>query len=249
MQTPSPGRTLIAALAAAAIAGGASAQLKREPPPQPVNWKAGAEARAYAAGPARIVRDWVWSQSLDRADGILRLNVADNTWSEGPTSTDALNDVIARVKVPADKAEYYVKFKRLRPVGERRPTMGGVMVNHDMFGDTDIGGPGLFPRLRAYVAVWGEANVLKNKKVIGTNRRALVWVGQAGRDADGKWLYRPDAERVTAHLVVWGSLGQGTPLDHTRDGFLHIEWPQAKVVAPGFTHDPFTRTRPSASAR
>jgi hypothetical protein len=223
---------LTAAAASLAVAAGVAAQLKPAPPPKPQDWRAGGEGRAYASGPARIVRDFVWGQSLDEASGVLRLNVVDNTWHEDPASEDVLNECVARVKVPSDKAEYYIKFARLQPVGERRPTMGGVLLNHELFGNTDLGGPGMFPRLKAYVAAWGYANVVKNNKVIARDRPAFAWVGQAPRAENGKWLYEADRNRVTAHLVVFGSLGGGSRLPETRDGFLHFEWPTAKVFDP-----------------
>ncbi|MFN3652752.1 MAG: hypothetical protein ACK47B_24500 [Armatimonadota bacterium] len=216
----------------------AAAQLKPDPPAQPAGWKPGSEARAAASGGARIVREFVWGQALEPASGVFRLRAIDRTWGEDPQSRDELGECLARVEVPAEKAEYYVRFKHLRRIGKRRPTMGGVMVNHALFGDTELGGPGLFPRLKAYVAVWGLADVEKNGKVIGRNRSALAWVGQGARGEDGRWLYEADPEQVTAHLVVFGSLGHGAPLQQTRDGFLHFEWPAAKVIAPGFAHDP-----------
>jgi hypothetical protein len=181
------------------------------------------------------VREFVWSQKLEAAEGIFRLSAVDNSWEESPTSADTLKECVARVRVPATGAEYYIKMTRLIPMGQRRVTMGGVLLNHDLFGNTEIGGPGLFPRLRAYLAVWGCANVVKNGKVIARDRRAFAWVGQGARDADGKWLYHADPRQTTAHLVVWGSLGHGSPLPNTRDGFLHFEWPVKKVAAPGFT--------------
>src|SRR5690606_14928916 len=135
-------------------------------------------------------------------------------------------------------AEYLIRMTRLIPWDHHRPTLGGVLINHDMFGDTGIGGPGLFPRLRAYVSVWGFADVFKNGQLIAKNRRALAWAGQAPRDEQGNWLYEPDTKRVTAHIVVFGTLGHGSRLPNTRDGFLHFEWANAKVAAPGFEHDP-----------
>jgi hypothetical protein len=236
-----------ALLAALLLAGTALASLKIDAPPRPDDWEPQAEARAYASGPARVVRQFVWGQQLEPASGVFRLSAVDNTWEETPASQDVLNECVARVNVPSEKAEYYVKFIALRPVGERRPTMGGVMVNHDMFGNTGIGGPGMFPRLRAYAAVWGRANVVKNNRVIGRDRPALAWVGQGPRDENGRWRYEPDGENVTAHLVVFGSLGGGTPLEETPDGFLHFEWPTAKVIIPGFTFDP--AARPAGTAR
>lgn len=246
-RTPLASQTLIG-VASVLLASAAAAQLKGPPPPKPQDWRAGAEARAFASGPARVGRDWVWGQELDPAEGVLRLNVVDNTWPEDPASEDRLNEVVARVTVPKDRAEYYVKLTRLTPVGERRPTMGGVLINQRMFGNTGLGGPGMFPKLKAYVAVWGYANVVKNKKVIARDRRALVWIGEGARDDSGKWLYEPDKERVAAHLVVFGSLGGGSRLEGTPNGFLHFEWPTSKVIVPGFTFDPAQQATPGKVA-
>lgn len=226
-------------VAAAALTGsglllsaGAYAQLKRAPPPRPAGWKPGQEVRAAASGPVRQVREFVWGQKLEPATGVFRLRAVDNTWDEDPNSQDALKECVARVRIPATKNEYYIRFTRLIPVGHRRLTMGGVLTNHDLFGNTEIGGPGLFPRLRASVAVWGYANVVKNGKVIGRDRRAFAWVGQGARSAEGKWLYQADPAQTTAHLIVWGTLGNDTPLPSTRDGFLHFEWPVSQVNGP-----------------
>lgn len=221
-------------------AGSVAAQLKRPIPHQPANWKPGAEARAFATGAATITREFVWGQEVEPVSGTLRLRAMDNTWGDAAVSEDTLVECLARVTVPRDHAEYYVKLTRLRPMGSRRPTMGGVMINQDLFGNTDIGGPGLFPRLRAHVAVWGLANVVRNGKVIGRDRTALVWVGEGARAKNGKWLYDPDKTRASAHLIVFGSLGHGEQLDHTADGFLHFTWPTAKIVTPGFTLDPYS---------
>jgi hypothetical protein len=235
-------------VASITLSGAASAQLKRSPLPKPKEWRAGGEARAFASGAVRVGTDWVWGQEVDSATGVLRLSVADNTWHEDPESEDVLNECVARVSVPKEGAEYYVKLTRLIPVGERRPTMGGVLLNQRMFGNTGIGGPGMFPKLKAYVAVWGYANVVKNKKVIARDRRALVWVGEGARNESGKWLYEPDKARVAAHLVVFGSLGGGSRLEGAPNGFLHFEWPTSKVIVPGFTFDPATQTAPGKMA-
>jgi hypothetical protein len=219
----------------------ATAQLKSPTPKQPADWKPGAEGRAFATGPANQTREFVWGQTREPVTGVLRLSAVDNTWGDGPVTQDMLNECVARVKVPSAKAEYYIKFTRLRPEGQRRPTMGGVAVNQELFGNTELGGPGLFPRLRAYIAVWGVANVVKNGKVIGRDRTALAWVGEGAQAADGKWLYDPDRSRASAHLIVFGALGHGERLSNTRDGFLHFSWPTAKVQAPGYAFDPYSR--------
>lgn len=203
-------------------------------PTAPSDWKPGATVRAFAAGDGTRTREFVWGQKLEPVQGTFRVSATDNTWEDTSNSQDALGECVARVRVPRTKNDYYIKFTRLRTVGERRPTLGGVMVNHPMFGNTEIGGPGMFPRLHAYVAVWGAANVVKNGKVIGRDRAALAWVGQAGRDRQGKWLFDADKSRVMAHVVVFGALGGGTSLPDTPDGHLHFAWPAAKVIAPGF---------------
>jgi len=235
-------------LSCLALLGTAGAQAARKKLPQPPDWRAGGEARAFATGNAQIVRDFVWGQSLEPARGVLRLRAIDNTWGQDLSIPDQLQEGVARVWVPGDKAEYYVKLTRLTPVGERRPTLGGVLLNHPMFGDTDLGGPGLFPRLKAYVAVWGRADVLKNNTLIARDRRVLAWVGQGARDSRGKWLYDADDQQVTAHLIVFGSLGGGSRLPKTRDGFLHFEWPAAKVSVPGFVFDPAVQSAPGKMA-
>jgi len=224
------------------LATGAAAQLKPPVPGQPAKWTPGAEGRAFAVGLALQTREFVWGQSREPVSGLFRLNVVDNTWGDKPISQDQLNECVARVKVPAAKAEYYIKFTRLRPEGRRRPTMGGVALNQELFGNTEIGGPGLFPRLRAYVAVWGLANVVKNGKVIGRDRTALAWVGEGAQALDGKWLYDPDRSRASAHLIVFGALGHGERLPETRDGFLHFAWPKAKVQVPGYAYDPYSQS-------
>jgi len=226
----------------------AAARPGGQPLSQPPGWMAGGEARAFASGTARIVREFVWGQSLEPAQGVLRLRAVDNTWGQDLSTPDRLQEGVARVWVPGDKAEYYVKLTGLTPLGERRPTLGGVLLNHPMFGDTNLGGPGLFPRLKAYVAVWGRADVLKNKKPIARGRQVLAWVGQGARDSQGKWLYEADPNQVTAHLIVFGSLGGGSRLPNTRDGFLHFEWPAAKVSVPGFAYDPATQPAPGKMA-
>jgi hypothetical protein len=238
----------VAALPALALLGPAQAQSKRLKPAQPPDWRAGGEARAFASGTARIVRDFVWGQSLEPAQGVLRLRAVDNTWGQDLSTPDQLQEGVARVWVPGEKAEYYVKVTGLTPVGERRPTLGGVLLNHPIFGDTEIAGPGLFPRLKAYVAVWGRADVLKNRTGIARDRPVLAWVGQGARDSHGKWLYHADEKQVTAHLIVFGSLGGGSRLPKTRDGFLHFEWPAAKVSVPGFVYDPATQPEPGRMA-
>lgn len=238
-----PTRRILSATAAANLfaAAAATAQLKSPVPAQPADWKPGTPGRAFAMGPAKQTRAFVWGQHREPASGVFRLNAVDNTWGDSPASTDMLNECVARVKVSSDKAEYYIKFTRLRGEGSRRPTMGGVAVNQELFGNTDLGGPGLFPRLRAYVAVWGLANVVKNGKVIGRDRTALAWVGEGAQAADGKWLYDPDRSRASAHLIVFGALGHGTRLLNTPDGFLHFSWPTAKVQVPGYAFDPYSR--------
>ncbi|MGV3722783.1 MAG: hypothetical protein ACO1SX_17910 [Actinomycetota bacterium] len=238
----------ITGVASITLAGAAGAQLKRPAPPKPKDWRAGGEARAFASGAVRVGTDWVWGQEVDSATGVLRLNAVDNTWHEDPASEDVLHECVARVNVPKEHAEYYVKLTRLLPVGERRPTMGGVSLNQRMFGNTGIGGPGMFPKLKAYVAVWGYANVVKNKKVIARDRPALVWVGEGARDEAGKWLYEPDKSRVAAHMVIFGSLGGGSRLEGAPNGFLHFEWDTSKVIAPGFTFDPATQKTPGPTS-
>lgn len=223
-------RTWIAIPAAILIASAAVAERRPRVPARPSSWRPGTAVKAFAKGPASIVRDFTWGEDLERAEGVLRFSVTDNTWEETADSQDSLGECVARVKVPSEKAEYYVKMTRLRPVGNRRPTMGGVLVDHPLFGDTDIGGPGLFPRLRADAAVWGWANVVKNGKVIARDFPALAWAGQAGRDSNGKWLFHADASHTTAHLIVFGPNGAGKPIPETVDGFLHFEWRDAKVV-------------------
>lgn len=252
MNTPRYGQSirfrLLALSGLMLVAHAATAQTKRPKQPQPPTWRRGGEARAFASGPAQVVREFVWGQRLEPAQGVLRLRAVDNTWGHDLSTPDQLREGVARVRVPGERAEYYVKLIALRPAGERRPTMGGVLLNQPMFGDTDLGGPGLFPRLQAYVAVWGRADVWKNGKVIARDRRVLAWVGQGARDSQGKWLYAADEKQVTAHLIVFGSLGGGARLPHTRDGFLHFEWPTAKVSVPGFAHDPAGQPAPGKMA-
>jgi hypothetical protein len=214
-------------------ASAVGAARKPRVPPRPNSWQPGITVKAYAQGPAVIVRDFTWGEERDPASGVLRFSVTDNTWEETENSLDTLGECVARVKVPSEKAEYYVRMTRLRPVGARRATMGGVLIDHPLFGDTDLGGPGLFPRLRAEAAVWGWANVVKNGKVIARDFPALAWVGEAGRDAKGKWLFHADPSRSTAHLIVFGPNGAGKAIPGTVDGFLHFEWPQAKSVRVG----------------
>ena len=229
---------VVPAALAVSAATTATAQLKPPIPKQPPGWQPGAEGRAFASGAAYRTREFVWGQHLEPVSGILRLRATDRTWGDDPASQDELGECVARVKVPSTKAEYYVKFTRLRGVGVRRPTMGGVAINQDLFGNSELGGPGLFPRLQAYLAVWGLANVVKNGKVIARDRTALAWVGEGARAPDGKWLYDPDQTRAGAHLIVFGALGHGERLPHTQDGFLHFSWRNAKVQVPGFASDP-----------
>lgn len=228
-------------------AGSVQAQWKLAFAPQPADWKPGGEVRAYAGGDGSVVREFVWGQKLQPGSGVIRIKAVDRVWQEQPGQQDELGEVVARFKVPAEKAEYYIKFKRLAEQGWRQPPAGGVLTNHDMFGNTEIGGPGIFPRLRAHVAVWGYANVVKNGKVIGRDRYALAWVGQGARGEDGKWLYQPDKDKVAAHLVLFGTLGHGEGLADTPDGFLHFEWPAAKVVMPGGTLDTISPANQTAS--
>lgn len=229
MTRPLAGITLLAVLAI-----GTATHSAPRVPPTPSAWMPGAAVRAFAAGMGTSTREFVWGQKLEPIRGSFRVAAVDNTWADSHDSQDQLGECVARVQVPKTGNDYYVKFTRLRPVGERRPAMGGVMVNHPMFGNTEVGGPGMFPRLHAYVAVWGAANVVKNGKVIGRDRAALAWVGHAARDRQGKWLFDADKSRVTAHLVVFGALGGGASLPNTPDGYLHFSWPATKVIAPGF---------------
>jgi hypothetical protein len=246
---------LLVALCGQNITG--AAQVTREPAPPPDGWRAGVEVRAAAHGPAGMVREFIWGQDLQPVTGVFRLSAVDNTWADDRNSQDRLLEGVARVRVPAsavgspegDEAEYLVRFQRLVPWHAERPTFGGVLVNHPMFGDTGIGGPGLFPRLRAHLAVWGYAEVSRNGRRIGENRFALAWVGEAPREPDGRWRYEADPDRMTAHVLVFGSLGGGSPLPETPDGFLHFEWPQARVVTPEAASGPAAPPRAASAPR
>jgi hypothetical protein len=85
-----PNRYWLAVLVVTATS--ASAERKPRVPPQPKNWKAGVTVKAFAQGPAAIVRDFTWGQDRDPANGVLRFSVTDNTWEETEASQDTLGE-------------------------------------------------------------------------------------------------------------------------------------------------------------
>lgn len=161
-----------------------------------------------------------------KVTGNIQMSVIDGTENDLAESRDAANVVASFTGT--DGAKYDIKFTCISSVGTGMTHFGGVGLNKQVFGTTNVGGALGLPQTTAYIIAFGNVSITKDGQTLADGQPAIALVTDALHDANGAWLRTSDPSRKEIHLLVPGSLmSGGTALAGFPSGYFYIYWPSA----------------------
>jgi hypothetical protein len=183
------------------------------------------ENRASFVGKnAYSVMGELFSNQTEPVNGWIKGTVIDSTAQDTPYSRDQV-ELTASFQLQQNGDDYAVKFNNIIPVGNKFPFFGGVGMYKVIHGDTGIG-TSKFPKVLAYVTLWGKADVYRNGYPVAFNRFIHVMVTQGGRDNETHNLLSSaniEPEDLEVHMILPGQEGPDKePIPYTPDGFIHL---------------------------
>ncbi|MGI6296172.1 MAG: hypothetical protein ACOX3G_08790 [Armatimonadota bacterium] len=130
-------------------------------------------------------------------------------------------------------ATYTVHLTRAIPFsGEEAPGKGMVQFERPMFGNLDMADLNL-PETEAKVAVFGQATIRRDGKVLVEDQPVIVMVNEAIHDASHELMSSPDKNRSEISLIVPGPLEGQQFVDGFEEGAFYVYWPNVKLSLTG----------------
>lgn len=163
----------------------------------------------------------------EKATGDIQMGVVDGSANDIADTRDKAT-VVADF-VGADGAKYNVRFTCISPVGPAGTThFGGVGLQKQVFGSTNVGGGLGLPQTMAYIVAFGNIDIKKDGNSLAEGQQAIALVTDAIHNPDGAWLTCSDPSRQEIHLLAPGSLMTGgTAVCGFPNGYFYIYWPDA----------------------
>lgn len=163
----------------------------------------------------------------EKITGDMQMGVVDGSANDIADTRDKAT-VVANF-TGTDGAKYSVKFTCINSVGEAGTThFGGVGLQKQVFGSTNVGGGLGLPQTMAYVIAFGNVDISKDGTSLADGQQAIALVTDALHNPDGAWLTCSDPSRQEIHLLVPGSLMTGgTAVSGFPNGYFYIYWPSA----------------------
>ncbi len=207
----------------------------------------GADVYEVLPGPAAIdpsITPTPFSDVVADSAGSYTLSVSDLSEVDSVDSTDAVTNVDIRF-TGNDGTNYLIDSIAIihKPDGAGdHPFFGGVGLNKMMHGNTTIG-TGLMPKMKAYITLWGIAD-LKNADtdaVIASGRIVHIMTATGVRDSDKKLLVDVEQDgsdhnmrSAETHVILppMNPAGEMSPIPGTDHGFLHMMFSNVSLTEP-----------------
>ncbi len=202
------------------------------------DWK---KAFEILPGPAAInpqMSPTPFSNKIGVGAGKYNLLVLDLDDKDSKDSRDRVNKVNIQYKRPNGTMFHIDDIEIIhKPEGAGDHTFfGGVGYNKTMHGNTGIG-TGLMPKLKAYITLWGKADLKDGQgNVLASDRLIHIMVTSRARKSDLTLTTSTDTDetdhsRRETHIILPPKDMQGnpSPVPGTRNGFLHLMFEDVEV--------------------
>jgi len=185
-----------------------------------------------------------FSDKLHFTTGTYSYTVQDNTPDDAVSSTDAVPAV--EVRFTGNDGRKYL-IDNIKPIHKALGTgehtyFGGVGLNKVIHGNTGVGTP-LEPKLLAYIAFWGTADLkdASTGQVVAADRMVHIMSTTKVRDKNLRMITSAtvdstdhDIHMVETHVILppMNMKGEKDPIPGTDHGFIHMMFEQVVLDQP-----------------